>query len=332
MNVNNEGVVLFHTSSTSSFIIGVDVVETFAYLKEDVLNAMLLPCPNWIAAEERVFIRKSSSKSIRRVSNLNAEEFKNIVNTGEPVVVTDGMRDWPGLGELNCQSIIYNYPDAKYFDWQAQENISLRNINKRNKFEGLECMAGYMNLQTPENLKYMQELMNNVRAPYFLFKDVYTAEPHINSSHPNLNIFIGTENTGVSPHLDETCDTFISAQFSGVKNWSLSWPISEEGELKWSKPIVFTLYPGELLFWYVGMRHHTEVVKGCSLSFSFQITTPAPRDYFHKLSKTVNSGSDADKDKLFKQTRASNANYLDTCNVIEKDGKSFIIARVLDEK
>ncbi|XP_033102055.1 uncharacterized protein LOC117105115 isoform X3 [Anneissia japonica] len=231
-------------ASICSLIIGVDVVQTLAFLQEDIMNAMTSPCPNWISAEERAFIRNSSPKQIRRVSNLTFAEFEQIVNAGEPIVVSDGMKDWPGLGSLNCQSFFSKYPDAEYFDWQGQVITPLKDINKRKSYKGLECAAGYIDVRTPTNAKYIQDWVNQVRAPYFLSEDVYTREPFANASHPNMNFFIGTKNTGVSPHLDETCDTFMTAQFSSVKNWSLSWPIKEEGELRWSNPIVFTLYPG----------------------------------------------------------------------------------------
>ena len=78
------------------------------------------------------------------------------------------------------------------------------------------------------------------------------------------------------------------------------------------------------MFWYVAMRHHTEVIDDCSLSFSFLLNTPAPRDYLKKLVQDLSSVSREERDALFLETGTSKVDYIDSCGIVEDKGTDFI--------
>ena len=48
--------------------------------------------------------------------------------------------------------------------------------------------------------------------PYFLAEDAYIRHPFQADVDPSVTGFIGVPGTGVAPHLDETCDTIMTAQ------------------------------------------------------------------------------------------------------------------------
>ncbi|XP_077997771.1 uncharacterized protein LOC144450897 [Glandiceps talaboti] len=306
-------------------IVGADVIRKIMYLKEDIATALTSPCALWIPADERAYLNDPSDQIIQRLSNVTPEQFAEFVNRGEPVIVTDAMKDWEAFGKFNCTTLIDRYPDVEYFDWQGGRRMPLRYIPERWKDSGWECASGYIEMSWPANQKYLQEWVSQMPAPYFLPEDVYT-DGGLAKKTVSMTGFLGTPGTGVSPHLDETCDTFMTVQFSGIKTWSVSWPVREGDELKWSKPRIVTLKPGEILFWYVSMRHHTEVVDGCSLSFSFTLNTPAPKQYFEKLIfEDINTVPRSERDKLYASTHAANLNYIDTCSLVKNNDKDYII-------
>ncbi|XP_022079332.1 uncharacterized protein LOC110973112 isoform X2 [Acanthaster planci] len=216
------------------------------------------------------------------------------------------------------------FPEAEYFDWQGQETINLGNITNRPAFSGLQCASGYMETSWDSNRKYAKEWLRKMPPPYFLREDAYVRHPFAEDREPSITGFLGVPGTGVAPHLDETCDTIMTAQLAGVKNWSVSWPVKDGERIRWGKPIVFTLYPGEAMFWYVAMRHHTEVIEDCSLSFSFLLKSPAPTEYFQRLVEDLSSVPKMEQDALFKETETAKLDYVDTCGILTDDGRTFI--------
>ncbi|XP_070571043.1 uncharacterized protein [Ptychodera flava] len=307
-----------------SSIVGVDFIRNIMFLKEDIAAALTSPCALWIPADERAYLNDHSDWTVKRLSNVTANQFIDFVNRGEPVIVTDAMKDWESFHKFNCTYLIENYPDVEYFDWQGGRRMPIRYIPERWEQAGMECASGYIEMSWPANNKYLKEWSDQMPAPYFLPKDVYT-DGGLAEKTVSMTGFLGTPSTGVSPHLDETCDTFMTVQFSGVKNWSISWPVRESDELKWAKPTIVTLYPGDILFWYVSMRHHTEVLEGCSLSFSFLLNTPAPKQYFENLHEDFKAVTQTERNKLFASTHAANLDYIDSCSIVHNNGKDYII-------
>ncbi|XP_033629137.1 uncharacterized protein LOC117291500 [Asterias rubens] len=307
-----------------SSIIGSGLTQKLGFFKQDILTRMTSECPLWIAAEDRAFLEDKSHEDILRVSDVSQENLEEIVRRGEPVIVTDALRDWEAFGLYNCGYFMRKFPGAKYFDWQGQEYVSFGNITKRSPFTGLQCASGYMDTSVESNKKYFKEWLTKMPTPYFLKENSYILRPNGLNDEPAVTGFIGVPGTGVTPHLDETCNTIMTVQLSGVKNWSMSWPVKENGRIRWRKPIVFTLYPGEAMFWYVAMRHHTEVIDDCSLSFSFLLNTPAPRDYLKKLVQDLSSVSREERDALFLETGTSKVDYIDSCGIVEDKGTDFI--------
>ena len=57
--------------------------------------------------------------------------------------------------------------------------------------------------------------------PYFLPENAYTYRPHAADKEPSVTGFLGVPGTGVAPHLDETCDTIMTAQVRDAEQPSL---------------------------------------------------------------------------------------------------------------
>ncbi|XP_002737289.2 uncharacterized protein LOC100372678 [Saccoglossus kowalevskii] len=304
-------------------IVGAEFIRNMAYLKEDITSALTSPCAMWIPADERDYLLNHSDEQIKRLSNISKEEFAEYVKRGEPIIVTDALRDWEAYGKFNCTYLIKKYPDVEYFDWQGGRRLPLRYITERWDESEWQCISGYIDMSLEVNEKYIHDWVQQMPPPYFLSHDIYT-DGGLALKKVALTGFLGTPGTGVSPHLDETCDTFMTVQLSGVKNWSVSWPVKVGDELKWDKPRLVTLYPGEAMFWYVSMRHHTEVVDGCSLSFSYQFNTP-PTLYFKNLLETLNSVPRKERDRLYASTHASRLDFVDVCSIVTNNGNEYIV-------
>lgn len=48
-----------------------------------------------------------------RVANITKEEFREFALRGQPVIITDGMRDWPGASKWNCQYFRDAFPNEE---------------------------------------------------------------------------------------------------------------------------------------------------------------------------------------------------------------------------
>ncbi|XP_030829651.1 uncharacterized protein LOC586955 [Strongylocentrotus purpuratus] len=299
--------------------LGEQLVLKLNYFKQDVFERLTSECPSWIPAEERSYLDDRLSETLRRIpSPKTQQEFEDLIELGEPLIITDAMKGWESFGTWDCDSFTKEYKDADYFDWQADVKFKLSNISNRPGYEGMKCAAGYIEPFWPENSKYVKDWMKKMSPlPSFLPSNALPDDSPITG-------FIGVPGTGVSPHLDETCDTLMTAQFSGVKNWSMSWPVKEDGVVKWRKPVVFTLYPGDMMFWYTNMRHHTEVVHGCSLSFSFRIHTPAPKLYLTEQRKLISDLSDENRYRLYEETQTRDKFFLDKCHLVMKYDQVFL--------
>ncbi|XP_066264166.1 uncharacterized protein [Branchiostoma lanceolatum] len=302
-------------------VFGQETVQRVTDVAFDVAARFTSPCPPWIPHSERRWLQQPSDREIRRVSGISRREFAMMVNRGEPVIVTDAMQGWESWNKFDCNYFIKTYPTAEYFDWQKGQKIQFGDIPTvyGDDQDSWNCASGYFDTFWEANKKAAVDWLDKEHEPYFLPEGSLTAGPAGHLREPMMTGFLGTPGTGVSPHLDETCETFMTVQFSGVKNWSLSWPEVHDGKLRWSQPMVFTLNPGEIMLWYVGMRHHTEVVSGCSLSFSYRFSTPAPMSYFNKLTKALQSFPQEDRRKLFAETKAMDVDYAEQCRV-QKNG------------
>ncbi|XP_072034354.1 LOW QUALITY PROTEIN: uncharacterized protein [Amphiura filiformis] len=307
-------------------LLGAETVETLFYVKEDMMSYLTSECPLWIAAKERAYLENRSDQEIRRVTNITQREFIEIVKQGEPIVISDALRDWESFGLFNCEYFMDKYPEAEYFDWQGQKQLTLGNITHREGFKGMDCASGYMDMNWESNDKYVKEWLSKMKLPYFYPEDTImeSAFNYQGNKSPPMTGFLGVPGTGVSPHIDETCENFMTVQLSGVKHWSLSWPVREGDKLQWSKPLVVTLYPGEALMWYVSMRHHTEVIQDCSLSFSFTLKHPPPKDYYERLIQDFKRVEKTERDNLYIDTGVADIDFIDTCNLFETQGNVYI--------
>ena len=87
----------------------------------------------------------------------------------------------------------------------------------------------------------------------------------------------------------------------------------------------FFLSPGEALLWYVSMQHHTEVIEGCSLSFSFTTKYPPPTDYFNRLVQELSLVDRTERDRLYESVGAAKVDFIDSCSLFESDGQTYIL-------
>ncbi|XP_072181121.1 uncharacterized protein [Diadema setosum] len=300
-------------------VLGEQLILKLFFLKQDLLSILTEECPSWIPAEERFFLDDRLEETVRRLpSPETPEEFEELILQGEPIVITNAMKGWESFGTWDCDTFRRQYKDVEYFDWQAGTRYKLANITNRPGYEGMKCASGYIEGFWPENAKYLKDWLKKMSPlPAFLPRNAMSPDS-------NLTGFLGVPGTGVSPHLDETCDTFMTAQFSGVKNWSLSWPVREDGQVKWRKPVVFTLYPGDLMFWFANMRHHTEVIHGCSLSFTFRLHTPVPKIYFTDQRKLVLDLGEEERLRLYGETHSSDMYFMDKCRLVVKGDQVFV--------
>lgn len=81
---------------------------------------------------------------------------------------------------------------------------------------------------------------------------------------------------------------------------------------------------GELMIWHLSMRHHTEIVEGCSFSLTFDISTPAPKDYFEKLSKTLETVSEEERDRFYESIGCYDVKYMNSCTMEKENGAYHI--------
>ena len=56
-------------------------------------------CPLWMTAKDRAYLEDRSEQQIRRVANINREDFIQLVSKGEPIIITDALRGRLGREE-----------------------------------------------------------------------------------------------------------------------------------------------------------------------------------------------------------------------------------------
>ncbi|XP_064646564.1 uncharacterized protein LOC135499618 [Lineus longissimus] len=317
-------VIVWYFWTPYVFIPAAKLFQKIYYFCYALSMAATSPCPNWIWPDELKVVNITDGLDIQRYDDIDREMFLSLMDKGEPFVLSGIMKDWSAFEKYNCDYFIQNYPDAEYHDWQAGEQVPIGDIPKRPGYKGYECAAGYLSMDMWESSrKYTLEWLSQLETPSFMtdFFDFKTMRSDVTG-------FIGTMHTGVSPHLDEMCSSLATLQFSGVKYWSVSRPVIEGGKLVWSKPYTFKVYPGDIMIWFMGQRHHTEIVEGCSFSLSFQIDKPAPMTYFKDLQQTIAKAGMEESDKFFDDIGAAEVRYIYGCEVVNEGADSFVTQNV----
>lgn len=201
------------------------------------------------------------SDVVARFSNIMASDFLSMVNLGRPFIVEDGLAGLNLNHSFAVEVWTARFPTAEYHDWQQGRN-SLSNFRRMAQSPDTvhsACVGGY--IQTgdhwPANQAYIgiweQEIHDIL--PYF-----YKKWSKLEWNQRDIVFFLGTPGSGVTPHLDETCQTHMSMQLAGTKQWTLS-TVSEDqnGRLYWTQPAQVTLQPGEVLVWASNWLHSTQV-------------------------------------------------------------------------
>lgn len=240
----------------------------------DLTEANMTPVP-------RVDRRKLSKRSFKT----------QYLDKGIPVIITNGLGDVPSA-QWNCSTFIRDHPKTVYHSWHTGPG-PIANTVRGDQNTIRRCTAGYIQTSDSDhtedfgpNKEYITSWLRALGNPEWLEDDPrdpsHASRPD-GSRWENAVFFIGSEGTGVTPHLDEDCSTFLSFQISGIKQWSFSRPVITDGELVWSEPWGAVTYPGDIVVWYSSWKHHTEVLKGCSIGVSATFAHPAPESYHREL-------------------------------------------------
>ncbi|XP_065185649.1 uncharacterized protein LOC135816179 [Sycon ciliatum] len=296
-------------------------------------------CPSWSASDGEAIAASAKYGVMKRVhaSNISRGQFVDLVSRGEPFVIRAAFADWPVMQEItNCSVLQQHYPNMYYYDWQADTKESLGSIGDWTCRSGyLERAGGTTDLHDHDRLHsdaerqewrewgdngdVFHQWLSTLPIPEFMPSDVWQHPADPESEHvpqqPSMSAFIGSSGTGVTPHLDENCESFVSVQFSGRKLWTVAWPEVNEssGALQWSTPLAVVLERGDAIIWYMSQMHHTEVLDGCSFSMSIQFTRPAPHLYHAKL-RTLYRDTPGWQE-LYRQLETSNDEYFSKCSV-----------------
>ncbi len=182
-----------------------------------------------------------------RVTNITRAQFREYALRGQPVIVTDGMRDWPGLAKWNCAYFHNAFPHEDVGGFTAYKADALK---WRRKLGDPWFLTARETLGIPEeeadaknptvmswyfsalgvdgtrghDVRRNQTVVDTIKAdfgtPYFL-------EPtklNNDTVAGRLEFFFGTDGAGVHPHTDPVCQWIFSGQTSGRKSWRLSLP------------------------------------------------------------------------------------------------------------
>ena len=273
-------------------------------------------CNSYMDPQGLQHVSRSRFDAMKRfnASEMTLDIFVDYVSHGEPFVVRHAFDDWPSMKEItNCSRLSQLYPELTYHDWQSGQRQALGTI------ADWTCRSGYLESTTfnewAMNRASFQDWLSGIPTPSFMPPGTLYG-PHDNQTH--MSVFIGMPSTGVAPHVDENCDSFISIQFAGRKRWTVAWPekSSVTGELAWSAPQSVHLERGDAIIWYMSQLHHTEVVEGCSVSTSLQFSHPAPNIYYKNLRALLDSTDDWRN--LYQYAGAYNTSYIKSCSVVAK--------------
>jgi hypothetical protein len=88
---------------------------------------------------------------------------------------------------------------------------------------------------------------------------------------------------------------------------------------------MLTFLAGDIMIWFMGQRHHTEIIDGCSFSLSFHLNKPAPETYFNDLKQTLAEVGMDESDRFFGDIQVAEIRYIHGCGILNKGADSFIV-------
>ena len=213
-----------------------------------------------------------------RASSLTAAEFQTrFFDVGRPVILEGGMESIASFsgGPLERFSV------AHMFDIWPRE------------FQQPGAAGGVrMHMDMLEGKWSLVDVLRNLNArsmvPIFFFKNSVATQQ-------------------VRRHLDTNCGTFVSHQYEGQKRWLL-WPLSEDMPTGTDsqdmepprefaargvyaalgvRPTIAVIEPGDILVFYPGWWHQTNVIEAPSLSMSVFLQDLVSQNYLAKLWPTL---------------------------------------------
>jgi hypothetical protein len=184
-----------------------------------------------------------------RLTNVTREKFREYAIRGQPVIVTDAMRDWPGLAKWNCNYFHQAFPNEDVGGFSAYKADALK---WRKKLGDPWFLTARQELDVPEdeaheknphimswyfsalgvdgsrgheierNRTVVETLKTDFHLPYFL----EPSKLNNDTLYGRLEFFFGTDGAGVHPHTDPVCQWIFSGQTAGKKAWRLALPFN----------------------------------------------------------------------------------------------------------
>src|SRR5689334_6002869 len=104
------------------------LVLSFACAATDSeLHKLVIPMQNErLRAHFRIPAHVPLPATPDRVTNITREQFREYAIRGQPVIVTDGMRDWGGFGKWNCDYFHHAFPNEDVGGFTAYKADALK--------------------------------------------------------------------------------------------------------------------------------------------------------------------------------------------------------------
>ena len=214
---------------------------------ENGLHKLVIPVPNErMRAHFRIPAHMPLPATPDRVTNITREQFREYAIRGQPVIVTDGMRDWGGRGKWTCDYFHHTFPNedvggftaykADALKWRKklgdpwfltrealgtpQEEADPKNPTVMSWYFSALGVDGTRGHEIKRNETVSAIIREDLRVPYFLDQTPLNRD----TVFGRVEFFFGTDGAGVHPHTDPVCQWIFSGQASGRKSWRLSLP------------------------------------------------------------------------------------------------------------
>lgn len=256
-----------------------------------------------------------------RVRNVTAEEFRRLVVKGEPFIVEDGLRGWPGFGTWSCTYLRDTFPDEVVDAQPYHVGVESRRTMREIFIAGMDApvpdasedkkSSRIVSWFTPfgigrTNATARRMIEEGAPFPYF----IPDTERNRKAYYGRMEFFFGLQGSGLHPHTDPQCQYVASAQLSGRKVWRLGMPLGasrqkdvdlssvdnlvkmqEKGMMQLGAMREVELKPGDVLIFPPGTVHATTVQRegDCSVSMSVQFESPFPASYVKTMHEELSS-------------------------------------------